>query len=66
MKDLQDIYNEWQNNLAFREEFRKNPEQAIKNAGFEISIEDLEKIKSILKLKDEAHKSEDLNKRENR
>ena len=47
---LQDIYTEWQNNLAFRERFKKNPEQALKEAGFELAPEDIEKIKALLKL----------------
>lgn len=50
MTDLQDIIYEWQNNLTFREEFKKNPEQAIKNAGFEVSKEDLDKILAMLKI----------------
>lgn len=48
MTSLQEIYNEWQNNLKFREDFKKNPEQALKDAGFFVSPEDLEKIRTIL------------------
>lgn len=51
--NLQEIYNEWQNNPRFREQFKKNPEQALKEAGFEVSPDDLKKIKGILHLKDE-------------
>lgn len=47
--NLHDIYNEWQNNLAFREEFKKNPLEALKHAGFEVSPADLEKIQALLK-----------------
>lgn len=50
MTNLQEIYNEWQNNLKFREEFKKNPEQALKEAGFEVSPEDLQKIQAMLKI----------------
>lgn len=50
MTNLQEIYSEWQNNLQFREEFKKNPEQALKTAGFEVSPADLDKILAILKL----------------
>lgn len=46
MTNLQEIYDEWQNNLQFRESFKKNPEQALKEAGFEVSPEDLEKIQA--------------------
>lgn len=49
MADLKEIYNEWQNNLAFREAFKKNPEQALKDAGFEVSDADLVKIKALIK-----------------
>lgn len=66
MTDLQEIFNEWQNNLQFREEFKKNPIQACKNAGFEISNADLDKINSILKLKDDKNKDEELDKRINK
>jgi len=50
MTNLQEIYIEWANNLKFREEFKKNPEQALKNAGFEVSTADFQKIKAIFKL----------------
>lgn len=49
MSNLQDIYGEWQNNHKFREDFKKNPEQALQDAGFQLSPEDLEKIKAMLK-----------------
>lgn len=63
MANLQDIFMEWQNNLKFREEFKKNPLQACKNAGFEIKPEDLAKFESILKLKEDNNKNEELDKR---
>lgn len=50
MTNLQEIYLEWANNLKFREEFKKNPELALKNAGFEVTPEDFKKIKAILKM----------------
>lgn len=50
MTNLQEIYTEWQNNLKFRESFKKNPENALKEAGFELSPEDFVKIKALLKL----------------
>jgi len=46
---LRDIFNEWQNNLAFREEFKKDPIAALQHAGFEASPADLEKIQAMLK-----------------
>lgn len=50
MTDLLEVYSEWQSNLAFREKFKKDPEQALKEAGFELSPENLEKIRAMLKL----------------
>jgi hypothetical protein len=50
MTNLTEIYSEWQSNLKFREDFKKNPEQALKDAGLEVSPEDLIKIKAMLKL----------------
>lgn len=64
MTDLQEIIYEWQNNLAFREEFKKNPEAALKNAGFSVSPEDLEKILAMLKL--DKSKNEKLDDRINK
>jgi len=48
--NLKDIVYEWQNNLAFREAFKKNPEQALKSSGFTVKPEDLTKILAMLKL----------------
>ncbi len=50
MSDLKDIFSEWQSNLEFRENFKKNPEDALKKAGFDLSEEDLLKIKALLTL----------------
>jgi DNA replication protein DnaD len=50
MSSLHDILTEWQSNLTFREEFKKNPEQAMRDAGFELSDADLEKIRAMLQL----------------
>lgn len=50
MTNLHDILTEWQTNLSFREQFKKNPESAMRDAGFELSNADLEKIRAMLKL----------------
>jgi len=50
MTNLLEVLNEWQNNLHFREEFKMHPEQALKNAGFEVNANDLAKIQAIIKL----------------
>lgn len=49
MTSLLEIYDVWQSNLKFRENFKKNPEQALKEEGFDVSPEDLAKIKAMLK-----------------
>lgn len=63
MTDLHDIFNEWQKNLKFREEFKKNPVEACKNAGFDVSPELLAKIEATLKLKNSDSKDEELDDR---
>ena len=49
MTNLQEIYSEWQNNPEFRKELKKNPTQALKSAGFEVTPEDFAKIEAMLK-----------------
>jgi len=53
MISLEEIYYEWQNNPNFRKEFKKNPELALKNAGYEVDAADLEIIKTTFNLSDE-------------
>lgn len=50
MTNLKEVFSEWQSNLKFREDFKKNPEQALRDAGFELSSADLDKIKAMVKL----------------
>ena len=57
---LEVILMEWNNNLQFREKFKKDPIQALKDANFEVSDEILAKIKAIVR------KSEELDKRINK
>jgi hypothetical protein len=52
MSTLEDVLNEWQSNLQFKENFRKNPQQALADANLELSEEDLKKIKIMLKIDD--------------
>ena len=63
MTDLPEIFSEWQKNLKFREEFKKNPVEACKNAGFEVTPELLAKIEATLKLRDGKSKNEKLDDR---
>lgn len=53
MTTLQDVLTEWQNNLDFREQFKKNPLSALKAANLELDPQDLAKIQSLLKLKED-------------
>jgi hypothetical protein len=50
MTTLKEIYSELQNNPQFHEDFKKNPEAALVAAGFELTPDDLAKIKATLKL----------------
>jgi hypothetical protein len=52
--NLEDVINEWQNNPAFKEQFKKNPEKALNEAGLKLNAEDLKTIKFILKLDDDG------------
>lgn len=62
--NLQDILYEWQNNFEFREEFKTDPISALKNAGFKVNQEDLDKILAMLKL--DASNNEKLDERKNK
>lgn len=48
MTTLQEVYTEWQNNLQFRQQLKKDPQKALKDAGFQVSEEDMKKILSML------------------
>lgn len=60
MTNLKEILIEWQSNFKFREEFKKNPVEALRNIGFQVTPEDLAKIQSTIR------KSEELDKRINK
>lgn len=64
MNNLGEIMTEWQNNLQFREAFKKNPELAIREAGFNLAPEDMEKIKALLNY--DKTQNEELDNRENK
>lgn len=59
MSRLEDVYSEWQNNPQFRQEFKKNPQQALANAGLQLSEADLKKIESMLNLKQQKKSNDD-------
>lgn len=66
MNKLEEVYTEWQNNPQFRQEFKKNPEQALANVGLRLSQEDLQKIQSMLNLKKKANDDDQLEERINK
>lgn len=51
MARLIDVLNEWENNQEFREQYKKDPDKALQDAGFTLNGHELEKIKSVLKFK---------------
>lgn len=59
MSNLQEIYSEWQSNPKFREDFKKDPELALKEAGFDLSPEDFAKIRKALSNKSKDEKLDD-------
>lgn len=61
MTNLQEVFSEWQSNLEFREDFKKNPEDALKKAGFVLNEEDFAKIHALLTL--DKSKNEKLDER---
>lgn len=60
MSSLQDVYDRWLNNVEFRNEFKKNPEIALREAGLELSATDLSKIKSLLDRKENSLENDEL------
>lgn len=47
MSTLKDVYNRWQNDINFREAFKKDPLNALQNENFELSETDLQKAKKM-------------------
>ena len=45
MNTLEDVLAEWQSNLYFRENFKKNPQKALTDVGLTLSESDFKKIK---------------------
>jgi hypothetical protein len=52
MSNLEEVLSEYQNNFEFKQQFKKNPEQALAAAGLTLNAVDLEKVKTLLKTKD--------------
>lgn len=53
MTSLEEVYSEWQNNLEFRDAFKKNPKSALETWGYELNKQDLAKM---LKFKNDNQK----------
>jgi len=47
MNPLQEIMLLWQNDAQFRAEFKKNPENALKNAQIDLQEIDLNRVKQM-------------------
>ena len=66
MSKLEDVYTEWQNNPQFRQEFKKDPEQALIKAGLRLSQDDFKKIQSMLNIKKKSNDDDELEERINK
>jgi hypothetical protein len=60
MSSLEDVLSHWQNDYEFKQQFRKDPEKALADAGLVLDAKDLEKIKKLIS------KDEELDKRINK
>lgn len=57
---LAEVLNEWRENISFRKELQENPEKALAKKGYVLSVEDLQKIKSMSNLDHSKKLGEDL------
>lgn len=64
--ELKEVFEKWSNDFEFREQFKKNPQQALTTAGFKLNEETLQKIQAMLKLQKGKEGNEALDKRINR
>lgn len=60
MSSLQDVYDQWQNNTEFRLQFKKDPQEALRKAGLELSPADFVKIKTLVDHKNQGPESDEL------
>lgn len=47
MNTLKDVYSKWENDIAFRNAFKKNPQQALQDFQIELTEDDLKKAKKL-------------------
>ncbi|HSW70673.1 MAG TPA: hypothetical protein VLH77_01685 [Gammaproteobacteria bacterium] len=64
--ELKEVFEIWVNNFEFRDQFKKNPEKALLDAGFVFDADKLQKMKSLLRQQESNVKNEELTKRESR
>ena len=60
MSSLEDVLAHWQTDYDFKQQFKKDPEKALADAGLVLDAKDLEKIKKLIS------KDEELDKRINK
>lgn len=56
MGDLKEAYSEWQNNPEFRDAFKKNPQEALKQWNINLNDEDLQKMLKVKEINNELDK----------
>ena len=52
---LDDVITKWLNDIQFRDEWRKNPTQALQNANMKLSDSDFQKIQAMLDKKQDVY-----------
>lgn len=52
---LEDVITKWLNDIQFREEWRKNPTEALQNANMKLSDNDFQKIQTMLDRKQDLY-----------
>lgn len=62
MSQLEEVYQAWQNNFTFREQFKKNPVTALKEIGLELNETDFKKIQHLLKIEENEELAKRINK----
>jgi len=63
MAELKEVFDTWINDLEFRAQFKKNPEKALVDAGFQFDAAKLQQIKSLVQQQESRIKNEELDKR---
>lgn len=56
MNNLKEVLERWMNDSEFKRNFKKDPVKALKEAGIELSEEDLKKVLTTLSKQEELEK----------